>query len=139
MRIRSVKAKAAPSLDLVPETKHQILVDRDLADVIKRVAGALGYRSMSGLLNDALVYYLSAEYPHLELVYDLEDEVRRARASADAKQRRLDDLAEAGQRLDQSGTPERRQAERRTKKGTAALWSSEGNVEQRTGRDRRSK
>jgi len=61
------EAKRAPSIDLVPIKKKQILVDGDIADVIKRVAAALGYKSMSGLLNDALVHYLKAEYPDMNL------------------------------------------------------------------------
>lgn len=117
MRIRSVAAKPAPSLDLVPKRKHQILVDRDLADVIKRVAGALGYKSMSGLLNDALVCYLAAEYPHLQLIFDPEDEVQQRRAAADAKQQRLDELASAGQRIDERRQKERREKQRELPKG----------------------
>ena len=69
MRILAVAAKRAPSINLLPRKKKQILVDGDIADVIKRVAGALGYLSMSGLLNDALVHYLKAEYPHLQLIF----------------------------------------------------------------------
>ena len=63
------EAKRAPSIDLVPIKKKQILVDGDIADVIKRVAAALGYKSMSGLLNDALVHYLRAEYPDMNLTF----------------------------------------------------------------------
>ena len=138
MRIRAVRAKRQPSLDLVPETKHQILVDRDLGDVIKRVAGALGYKSMSGLLNDALVHFLESEYPSMELVFDAEDEVQQRRASQAEKDRRRDELIEAGQRIDAgsgSEPEERRKAERRTKKGSAALYPAD--QDRRKGDDRR--
>ena len=146
MRIKSVAVKPAPSLNLVPKKKHQILVDRDLADVIKRVAGALGYKSMSGLLNDALVCYLRAEYPHFELEFEPQDVAAAMRASADAKQRRLDELggwsqpAQSDAAKAAQAKPERRKAERRTKSGRAALWQDEGHVERRTkGSDRRRK
>jgi len=148
VRIKSVAVKPAPSLNLVPKKKHQILVDRDLADVIKRVAGALGYKSMSGLLNDALVCYLRAEYPHFELEFEPQDVAAAMRASADAKQRRLDELGGWSQpaqsdaaKAAQAKPPERRKAERRIQNHGAEYrrgGGSGGDVDQRKkGSDRR--
>lgn len=68
-----------PSLNLVPKKKCQILVDRDLADAIRRIAGALGYKSMSGLLNDSLIHFLSAKFPERELAFRPEDDDRDER------------------------------------------------------------
>ncbi len=128
----------ARSIDLGPIRRAQVLLDADLADICKAIAKRKGYASLTGLINDALIALLRDD-PEFELEFEPEDVVAAMRSSADAKQRRLDDLAEAGQRLDQAQPPERRQADRRTKKGTAALWTSEGNVERRAGRERRRK
>ena len=64
------------SWDLAPKKRHQMLVDRDLGEVIKGVSKALGYRSASGLMNDALVYFIEHEYPDIKL--DFEEEASEA-------------------------------------------------------------
>lgn len=120
------------------EEVSSVQFERRLAELFRTVQRIGGYRTPSELLEAMLVSFCRHELPTVEMEFSDEDTVRQRRASADAKQQRLDDLAEAGKRLDQSGTPERRQAERRKKKGTAALWAEEGNLDRRTkGSDRR--
>jgi len=149
MRVRGFNtSRATPrSIDLVPIKRAQVLLDADLAEICKTIAARKGYASLTGLINDALIALLKDD-PEFELEFAPEDVAAAMRASADRKQRRLDELggwsqpaqvaAQDAAQPAQAKPPERRKAERRTKTGRAALWQDEGHVDRRKkGRDRR--
>lgn len=136
------------------DKQSTVRVERRVADCLRQVQAIGGYRTPSELLEAMIVCFCRNELPQAELEFSDEDIVRQRRASADAKQKRRDELYAAGQRIAsqvaaqdaaqdaaqnaQAKPPERRKTERRTKTGRAALWQDEGNVDRRTkGNDRR--
>jgi hypothetical protein len=111
-RLAGVKTAGLKNL-----AKTTIELDRPVGECVRAVAKYAGFATPGALIEAMLVFYVQQKLPGLELEFVAEtpeEEVSRRRASADAKQQRIDDLTVAGQRLDaQSQTPQPKKKERR--------------------------
>lgn len=113
-RLMAVKAAG-----LKNTAKTTIELDRAVGECVRAVSKYGGFATPGALIEAMLVHYCQSKYPSLELTFAEDDQATPPPQVAAAK-------------------PERRQAERRVKQGTAALWQDEGHVERRTkGSDRR--
>jgi len=123
-RVLDVRARDASPTKGV----SRVLLNPVLADLFRRVCNHLD-KGANEVFEEMLVLYLR-ERTNLEPVYGeetAEEEVRRRRASQAAKDNRREELIAAGQRIDAEAPQERRKAERRTKKGSAALYPADQN------------
>ena len=110
---------------MVPEQRAQVLMDARLAEICKAIAKRKGYASLTGLINDALIALLEND-PDFELEFEAADVVTETLNEQRRTAARQDELADALEKA-QTEPQERRNGERRTKKGTAAFHPSDQN------------
>ena len=119
---------------MVPEQRAQVLMDARLAEICKAIAKRKGYASLTGLINDALIALLEDD-PDFELEFEADDVVAETLKEQRRTAARQDELADALEKA-QTAHRERRKGERRTKKGTAAMYP-EGEDRRKSGERRK--
>ena len=61
-----------PSLSMRASAPFSTMqLDPVVATMVRRVSGFLGYASVSGLVNDAVVHFLQTQHPELELEFEV--------------------------------------------------------------------